>query len=151
MGLRGVFGLGMMILGGLFAAGLLAQFASISYTIATGVERPGVVTSLETRAGSGARKNSHAPVVRFVDEFGKEHTIEGVLGVAKGLSTPRPTHEVGERVTVRYPAGRPEEAVITGLKQHWSFLFMSLLPALLVWIGLRNWRADKREREELGW
>ena len=151
MGLRGVFGIGMMILGGIFALGLLAQFASITYTIATGVERQGVVTSLATRPAAAGRRTSHAPVVRFVDELGETHHVEGVLGVGRGLSSPRPTHNVGDRVTVRYPAGRPEEAVITGFKQHWSFFFMTLLPAMFVWIGFRNWRADKREQEELGW
>ena len=151
MGPRGVFGMAFMIGGGIFAVLLLWQFVSISHTVATGIERPGQVTGIELNSPVRGKRPSHRPVVRFVDLDGDEHFVAGRLSIGRGLNRVRSTHEIGEEVTVRYPPGRPGDAVITGFAQHWSFLLMSLFPMLLVWIGLRQFRKDRREQEELGW
>jgi hypothetical protein len=98
------------IFGGVFSsvgAGLLvAALVAIHSTLAfreDAIETPGSVVAIE----------SGKPVVEFVDREGRSQRVVG------SVSSKPPAYEVGERVTVRHPPGRPGEARIDGWLETW--------------------------------
>lgn len=147
--LKEIFGGFWMLVGGIITVLALWTFGSVSYTVLTGIEASGKVVSIER--ASGHRRSSYRPRARFEDEAGETRYVSGQLSLAKRMGRPRATHKVGDRVTIYYPAGRPEEAVLGGLMQHWSFLFMAMFSGAFVLAGFFILRSGRRERKELGW
>ena len=130
MGLKGVLGAGLAIAGGAAAAALFFQFADISRIAWKGIETEGTVVGQSLRS-SGTR-TAHAPIVSFTDRAGRQHRVEGRIGVARQLTSRRTTHATGRQITVSYLPERPEDAVIRGFRQHWLFLVWALLAACLL-------------------
>jgi hypothetical protein len=108
------------VLGGVFGAagaGLLLAASIASYSAlnfrANALRVPGTVVGFD----------SGKPVVEFVGSDAGSHRTVGAVS-----STP-PAYDLGERVTVLHPPGRPEEARIDGLMESW------FLPTLLGGMG----------------
>lgn len=150
MGPKGILGAAFAILSGVMTMLLLWEFADISRIVWQGVDAEGVVVEQRLRAG-GASRTANAPVVAFTDLEGREHRVEARLGTYRGINPNRTTHATGQRVTVTYLPGRPQEAVIRGFAQHWVFLMWACISALFTAIGLWFVRRDRREMRDLGW
>ena len=147
--LKEIFGGFWMLAAGVMTAMTLWAFLSTSYIAATGVTTQGEVIGLERAYGS--RYSSYRPKVRFTDSAGREHFVSGKLSLRNRKSNPRATHDVGDIVTVHYPEDRPQDAVLGGFMQHWSFLGFSLFSGAFVVAGFFIFRSGRRERLEMGW
>ena len=150
MGPRGILGAAFALGGAAMSAALLFQFADISRIALLGVETEGTVVSQALR-NSATTHTSNAPIVSFTDQEGREHTIEGRMGVGRRLSSARTTHATGRSVTVSYLPDQPQSAVIRGFRQHWIFLIWALVTASFVPVGLWFVTRERREMRESGW
>lgn len=106
---------------------LMCALISLGMLMGAAVE---VYSTLAFRAGALSARGTVVdrermfPVVEFVDRDGSLHQVVGLVGAKHWLS-----HDIGERVTVRYRPGQPENARIDGCVQSWS------TPALFLWGG----------------
>ena len=85
----------------------------------------GIVIKLVERQDPDSGTVYH-PVVRFRDSDGREHEIYSSVGAYP------PSFRVGDKVTMIYTDGRPEEAVVDG------FWYVWLTPVLLGIVGLTH-------------
>lgn len=131
----GVFG----AIGVLFLVLGIASLVSSWRLLDLGVRSQGVVTGFVS-------SRTPQPKVRFVDETGR--TIEFV---SRAGSNP-PAYDVGERVEVLYPQGKPERAVIHGFFSLWGFAVigggLGLIATVIGIFGVAaGIRAARRARE----
>lgn len=134
-----VFGAIFGLIGALFLALGIVSAVSSQRLLANGTHVEGDVIRL---VGS----DTYAPVVRFTAADGRTVEFKG-----RGSSSP-PAYDIGERVKVVYPTGRPGDAVIHGFFSLWGFaLIGGGLGALGVVIGMisgiAGLRARRRARE----
>jgi hypothetical protein len=89
-------------------------FAADSYRLVKEGDRAeGRVVELAQRRGSKSGW-VYAPVFRFETAGGKAHVIQ-----SSSASNP-PSYEVGDRVMVLYPPGKPNDAIIQGFFELWG-------------------------------
>jgi hypothetical protein len=130
-----VVGLGCLV-GALISAHRTQEFLRTSLTV------QGRITSF--RKMHHARHNSYAPVFRFELPGTRFATV-----VSRTSSSP-PEFKVGDGVTVHYPAGHPEQAVIDSFGQLWlmDWVFGGF-GALFFAVGLltlvSGWRRNRRD------
>jgi hypothetical protein len=107
--------------GALFLVIALVLILNTRAFLATAERAPGVV--IENVRHSGSKGSTFAPRVRFTAAGGREVVFVG------GVSSSPPSHDVGERVTVVYPPGKPEDARIE------SFFQLYFAPFILGLLG----------------
>jgi hypothetical protein len=106
-----------------------------------GEQAAGVVTGTVSR--SDPNGSSTAPRVRFVDQQGREHFVEGALFLRTSMDgDARSSHAEAETVRVFYPKGRPDRAIITDGKTIIWQLLLTLFLVLPVGIGVWLIRSD---------
>jgi hypothetical protein len=133
-----LFGFGMIFVW-VFAANIDWSFVQFRGPLDTA---PGAVTESRPTGSSENRRQIHEIHYTFMTP--DEHTHQGVC---YSLGLPM---SAGEKVTVEYPAGRPETSRIKGMRtgMFGAFvLFVAIFPAValvLVAIGLRSGRRGLR-------
>ena len=86
------------------------------------------------------------PLVEFVDREGAPHRVTG------SVSSNPPAYDVGERVTVRHPPGRPAEARIDGWLESWFLpTLFGGLGAVFASIGAGFWISALRRKRLHAW
>lgn len=101
----GAVGCGSVLFGGPLLIGLLLMFQAVTLSN-SGVRVPGTIVSVEViQADEG--QHSFRPTYAFHDDHGQEHTFTPNMGQSWHRA-------VGQRVTVLYPAGHPEQAAVDG-------------------------------------
>lgn len=83
-----------------------------------------------------------APVIKFTDRAGKEHTFESTV------SSDPPAYKVGEKVEVLYPEGKPEDVFINSFMEKWFTPIMLFFAGIVmlpfsVWMMFKAFRRDK--------
>ena len=97
----------LLLMGGGFLVGAGYLFWR-SRPFQHGMECPATVIDIASRRDEDGRSELSAPVVRFVAHNGQEVTITGAV-----FSRPC-SYEIGQTVTVEYPARAPEQGRIKG-------------------------------------
>lgn len=118
--LAGIFGL---IGVGLLAGAGFAYRSAVAFA-AEAVRTQGTVVDLEADRSDSSGSTLYRPVFEFSDRDGRSVRVSG-----KTASSP-PSHRRGDRVTVLYPPGAPEEARLDSWSERW------LLTAVLGGVGL---------------
>ena len=83
-----------------------------------------------------------APVIKFTDRAGKEHTFESTV------SSDPPAYKIGEKIEVLYPEGKPEDVFINSFTEKWLTPIMLFFAGIVmlpfsVWMMFKAFRRDK--------
>jgi hypothetical protein len=103
------------------------------------VHATGVIVAMEPPENPSAeesRRPGLAPVFRFRDSSGKEHTVKTTLYLYPAA------YRVGEEVPVVFQASAPDEARIYDFISLWGLPMILLILALLSWacLGYYAWQ-----------
>lgn len=151
-GPKSLGGLMFVIIGGFSALYFAYGLGSIAWLSIAGETGTGVVSGYRHIPAAGRGGSSSRAQVTFRDTQGAEHVVEMRFSFSNRMSGQRrETHEVGERVRVLYPKGKPYEAIISdGTTIGWH-LFLALFSSIFLTLGIWLIRADRKEQKELGW
>jgi hypothetical protein len=150
-GARGLGGLFFLATAGLLLALKLFSSAYLGYSATFGDSATAIVVSTVSKSAPRGG-SSRRPLARFIDENGREHSVEGFLGLTRrGSSRPNVTHAIGERVLVVYPEGQPQEAMMADAKSIFWRVFIILFLTPFVVAGAWLIRSDQRRQREDGW
>ena len=88
-------------------------------------------TNIAAHSRNSDRREKYRPVVSFVDEKHKKHTVK-----LPNVYSPEPV-DIGSSMPIIYPRGRPDKAQSATLSSIWFFPFWFCTPAVTIalWIG----------------
>ena len=88
-------------------------------------------TNIAAHSRTSDRREKYRPVVSFVDEKRKKHTVK-----LPNIYSPEPV-DIGSSMLIIYPRGRPDKAQSAALSSVWFFPFWFCAPAItiIVFIG----------------
>lgn len=153
IGLKGFIGAFFLLGSSVFLFGMGGNLTQIVYLRMTGVEAVGEVVELRRHLRRIRRRARYAPVARFRDDSGNAHEVQGRIRLGKRVfgDPRRATHDIGERVRVSYPSGRPEDARFTDNKTLFIYIGGTLFVLPFFALGVWLIRLDRRELKSDGW
>lgn len=147
LGLKGLVGGLFAIIGALFLVLSLSSLAQGLWLSAKGERAEGVIIGWES-----CGRYSHCPVALFTDASGIERQAVNPEGIKRSsLGLAKIAWGKGDKVTLAYPAGRPEKAEFVSIGRLLLLAFIALFASAFVTIGIWVIRRERHEMREDGW
>lgn len=106
------------------------------------VKTEGTVISMREVPPTQDAGETWTPTIKFKDRSGKERTFES------NVSSDPPAYEIGEKVELLYPEGRPEDVFINSFLEKWFTPIMLGIGGLVmfissIWMMFTGFRRNK--------